>query len=102
MNKLVIFCSGVAVGVFGVKTFPKTKAVRYTKFAIEVFKAQSRLSKILIEEYHRIDEALDTEQKFINMIAPDNLFSVIFGIIDENGQRKIRVDVKKTSNQEED
>lgn len=101
MGKTAIFCSGVAVGVIGVKIYPKTKVVKYAKFAVAIIKAQGRLSKILIDEYWRIDEAIDTEQKFLNMISPNDFLKVTFSVIDEYGQRKLHVSMKTKSTDQE-
>lgn len=101
MGKAAVFCSGVAVGVIGVKLYPRTKIVKYAKFAIQILKVQKRLSKILIEEYWRIDEAIDTEQKFLNMISPDELLNVTFSVIDEYGQRKLHIHMNRNPDDQE-
>jgi hypothetical protein len=94
MNKPVVFCGGFVAGVVTTKVIPKTKIVKHTKFIIEVFKARQRLQKICIEEYERLDMAMDTEQKFLNMMSGDLVFHVIFKLVDEAGQRNISFEVK--------
>lgn len=94
MNKPVVFCAGFVAGVATTKVIPKTKIVKHTKFIIEVFKVRQRLQKICVEEYERLDEAMDTEQKYLDMMSADLVLHVIFKLVDEAGQRNISFTVK--------
>lgn len=91
MKSTVIFCSGVVTGIVGVKIAPKTKYVKTVKYIIAVFKAQSRLNKVLEEEYWRIDEAIEIENKFFKMIKTNEPLDVTFSVIDNDGQRRIHI-----------
>jgi hypothetical protein len=95
VRKSTIFTLGVVTGVIAVKLVPKTKLIRYGNFAICVIKARHKLQKILIEEYYRVDEALDTEQKFLNMIGATLGFVVEFRVEDSGGDRQIVVNVSR-------
>lgn len=95
MKKSMVFVAGVATGVLAVKLIPKTKTIQYGKFAINVIKARHNLQKILIEEYYRIDEALDTEQKFLSMVGANLGFTVKFTIEDDGRDRQIVVHVER-------
>lgn len=95
MKKSMVFVTGVAIGVLAVKLIPKTKMIQYGKFGLSVIKARHNLQKILIEEYYRIEEALDTEQKFLNMIGSNLGFVVKFSIEDDGRDRQISAHVER-------
>lgn len=95
MRKSTVYFAGVVTGVLGVKLAPKTKLIQYGRFAITVIKARHKLQKILIEEYYRVEDALDTEQKFLNMIGSNLGFVVEFRIDDDGRDRQIVAHVER-------
>jgi hypothetical protein len=92
---------GIALGIYGVKYIPRSKTVKSVKFAGEALKAQRRLNKIMIEEYYRFDEALKTEQSFLDMMSQDLPISITLSLDDEGGQRHIKLSLKLKNKKKE-
>lgn len=82
---------GIGIGVYGTIAIPKSKAVSTVKLYKEIFAAKRRLQKILMEEYYRIDDAIDTEQTFLSMINPH--VNVTFKVADDGQDRSINMSV---------
>jgi hypothetical protein len=83
---------GAGIGVYAVKWFPKTKTVKMVKYVNEALKAQRRLNKIAIEEYERLDEAMETEEQFLNMMSQDLPIELSLKLVDEEGQRRVQLE----------
>lgn len=95
MNKTVVFGVGFAAGVTTTKVIPKTKVIQHIKLITEAFRARSRLQKICIEEYERFDDAMDTEQKFFDMMSANLGLDIKFRLKDEDGQRSVGVIISR-------
>jgi hypothetical protein len=88
---------GVGIGIAVPKLVPKIFFVKAVKYYKEVISAWFRLKKIVIEEYHRIDEAIEAEQAFLMMINPNIkglTHTVTFEVIDDGTVRDIRLHMK--------
>jgi len=85
---------GVGVGLYAPKAFPKLFFVKAVKYYKEVISAWFRLKKIVVEEYHRIDEAIEVEESFLKMINPNVkgiTHTVSFDVIDNGEARDIHL-----------
>lgn len=94
---MAFFGAGVGVATITPKVVPKLGVVKATMFNLEVFRAYGRLQKILIEEYYRIDEAIEAETKFLEMINPRNRWvfkAYSFEVHDHAGQRTLHFQFK--------
>ena len=93
---------GVGLGIYVPRLLPKTKAVKAGKYIKEVISARMRLQKVLIENYHQIDGAIESEEAFLNMINPGIKLTspkVSFSVRDDaEGQRSIRLHIGPTPN----
>lgn len=78
---------GIGVGVFGSHVVPKTKIVLTVKYLKGIVEAKKRLRKILIEEYYLIDDAIKTEESFLNMMNPRH--KVTFEVRDNGEHRQL-------------
>jgi hypothetical protein len=90
---VVCLFAGAGLGIYGLKWFPKTSTVKHIKYINEALKAQRRLNKIAEEDYGRLDEAMKTEEQFLNMMAQDQHLAIDIGLRVEDG--KIRLDFNK-------
>lgn len=91
----ICLLGGILLGVYGVKWFPKTKFVKQGKYVQEAFKAQKKLNKIVIEEYYKFDEALDAEQKFLDMMGADLPLDIKLELVDDAGNRQVQIKFHK-------
>lgn len=94
-RELAYLVVGIGLGVSAPKLIPKLKPVKIGMYYKEVLKARMRLSKILIEEYYRIDDAIQAEEAFLRMIQPEikHAPNISFEVRDEGGQRTIHLSV---------
>ena len=83
---------GIGLGIYGVKWFPKTKTVKIIKYVNEALKAQRRLNKICIEEYYKLEEAMATEEQFINMMGQDLPIEISLKLVEEAGDRQVKLE----------
>jgi hypothetical protein len=93
-KKFAYLLSGIGIGIYTPKIFPKLTPVKLVKFYKEVFAAQKRLRKIVIEEYERIDEAIQAETEFLKMINPHvagTTSKVTFEVTDDGKERDIKL-----------
>ena len=87
---------GIGIGVAVPKLVPKLGVVKAVKYFKEVFEARKRLQKIVIEEYYRIEEAIEAEEAFLKMINPNVTITsqpISFKITDDEGQRGIHLHI---------
>lgn len=88
-REFVFLVGGVGIGVYVPKRAPNLMVVKTGRFYKEIFSAYLRLQKILKTEYHRIDEAIQTEEALLQMINPQNIATKTLKIsftVDDNGR----------------
>lgn len=92
-REVLYLTGGIVLGVYVPKKAPKLALVQVYKYAYEVMRAYFRLRKILMEEYYRIEEAIKTEEVFLQMVNPMNKFtkdmSVSFEVVDNGHDRSL-------------
>lgn len=98
----ICLLGGILIGIYGVKLWPKTKFVKQVRYVQEAFKAQRRLTKIMLEEYQRFDEALSSEQTFLDMMGQDLPLDIRLSMTDEDGQRRVHMEFKKRGKSKKD
>lgn len=86
---------GVGIGIYGPKLLPKFWVVKGVKYYQEVIRAWFRLKKIVIENYHQIDSAIEAEEAFLKMIDPHvrGTMVVSFDVIDNGQDRDIHLQI---------
>lgn len=100
-REVAFLTCGVGIGIAIPKLVPKIFFVKAVKYYKEVIRAWFRLKKIVIEEYYRIEEAIEAEEAFLRMINPNIMWlthSVSFEVIDNGEQRDIRLNMKHEKN----
>lgn len=97
MNRklIVSYLLGVGSGIALVKIYPKWRVTKIVQFSAAIIRAQKRLSKILIEEYYRIDDAIEAEQAFLNVAFSDLAVDVTFSVKDNGEDRKLHTQIIK-------
>jgi hypothetical protein len=87
---------GVGIGIYAPRLVPKlgvVKAFNYYKAAVF---ARKRLQRIVIENYHLIDSAIEAEEAFLKMINPHvtfTAFPISFEVEDDGNDRSIRMKI---------
>lgn len=87
---MAVFTSGFVVGAISVKKLPDTYVGKCFKFAKQVVESNNRLKKIVVEEYHRIDEAIASEQGFLNFLGNEVGMQITFEVVDKGDRRVLR------------
>lgn len=99
MRKGTWYILGVISGVVGPKILKKTQFVEAAKYFREAVHARERLQKIAVEEYYRIDEAIETELYFLEAIKPKLSFAKItlsFRVEDDDKRRIVKLSINGT------
>jgi hypothetical protein len=92
---------GVGIGLYAPKVFPKLWFVKGIKYYREVWSAWYRLKKIVVEDYHMIDSAIESEEAFLKMINPHvkGTQVVSFDVIDNGNHRDIHLQIGPKKNE---
>lgn len=80
MRRSTWYILGVGTGLVVPKLVPKLHLVQAVKYFKEAVHARKRLQKIAIEEYYRLDDAIDAELKLLDMINPHVIYTDIVKI----------------------
>lgn len=93
--------TGIGLGSYVPKMIPKTKIAKSVKYFTEVLTAQKRLNRILVTEYEKIDEAIESEIAYLSMINPNislTNWKINFEVRDNDGHRVIHLNMDRGKN----
>lgn len=71
--KLAAVClvAGGGLGIFAIKALPNTPVMRYLRFLKEVYKARDRINTIANTKPEDVQDAIQDEQNFLNVMGQE-------------------------------